>query len=71
MSNSSGGYLTLAEGICDPTNDVTFNLTVRYTQSRISVGVAGSDVVISPPPSVPEIEQLVLTIGNIPGTYYI
>lgn len=69
VSNSSDGYLTIAEGVCDPTNVVTFDLTVRYTESRISVGVAGSDVVLSPPPSVPEIEQLVLTIGNIPGRY--
>lgn len=71
MSNSSdGSFLTLAEGICDPTNDMTFNLTVRYTESHISVGVAGSDVVIlSPPPFVPEIKQLILTIGNVPGGY--
>lgn len=68
MSNSSGGFLTLAEGVCDPTNNVTFDLTVRYTESRISVGVAGSDVVVlSPPPSVAEIQQLLLTIGNAPG----
>ena len=69
MSDVSNGYLVLAEGLCDPTNEVTFELTVTYTLDSISVGVAGGDAVsLSPQPPLVEIGQLVMTIGNVPGT---
>ena len=68
VSNFSGSYLTLTESLCDPTNEVTFDLTVSYTENQLSVGVAGSEpITLAPPPSVPALEQLLLTLGNVPG----
>ena len=65
MSNfSDDPYFTLADGLCDPTNVMTFELSVSYTESRLLVGVAGGPSLVLPSNN----GELVLTIGNIPGT---
>ena len=69
VSQLSGGYLTLAQGLCDSTNEVVFELSVNYTASQLSVAVSGGSPAINypPPPSLSEFGELVLTIGNLPG----
>ena len=66
VSDVANGYLVLAEGLCDPTSEVTFELMVNYTLDRILVGVAGMGMV-SPQQSLPEIGELLMTVGNTPG----
>ena len=68
MSQPSGGYITLAQGLCDPTNEMMFELSVNYTASQLSVGVSGGIPTNYPPtPPLSQFRELLLTIGNIPG----
>ena len=70
MSNnfSSGGdYSTLAVGLCNPANEMTFELSLTVTNNDvITVGVANGDV-ITLPLSLSKSTGLIMTVGNIPG----
>ena len=67
VSNFSGGYLILAEGLCNPDDEMTFELVVGVaSEDEVSVGVAGGDVVSVPLP-LSVADGLVLTVGSIPG----
>jgi hypothetical protein len=69
VSQPSGEYLTLAEGLCDPTNEMVFELSVSYTAIQLSVAVSGgAPANYPPPPSLTQFGELVLTIGNLPDT---
>ena len=68
VSRPSGEYLTLAEGLCDPTNEMVFELSVSYTAVQLSVALSGgAPANYPPPPSLTQFGELVLTIGNLPG----
>ncbi|CAI8004092.1 hypothetical protein GBAR_LOCUS3831 [Geodia barretti] len=69
VSRPSGEYLTLAEGLCDPTNEMVFELSVSYTAVQLSVALSGgAPANYPPPPSLTQFGELVLTIGNLPDT---
>ena len=71
-SQLNSEYTTLARGLCDSADEMTFDLSVRYTVSELTVSVtvraAAVGSVSYPPPSpLTEFGQLQLTIGHLPG----
>ena len=63
VSNFSGDFVALPDVLCDPDNVKTFNITLVYSSSSISVDVSGDSVILAP---VSAIEESTLTLGNVP-----